>query len=77
MKRILLVFFTLSVSLCLGQKKEIKKANKLFNSGDVSGAAAFLESNAVIFEQADVKVLNQKLYLEANISLASKDCNCL
>ena len=73
MKSILLVFFTLSVSLCLGQKKEIKKANKLFNSGDVSGAAAFLESNAVIFEQADVKVLNQKLYLEANISLASKD----
>ena len=73
MKSILLVFFTLSVSLCLGQKKEIKKANKLFNSGDVTGAAAFLESNAVIFEQADVKVLNQKLYLEANISLASKD----
>ena len=73
MKSILLVFFTLSVSLCLGQKKEIKKANKLFNSGDVTGAAAFLESNAVIFEQADVKVLNQKLYLEANISLVSKD----
>ena len=73
MKSILLVFFTLSVSLCLGQKKEIKKANKLFNSGDVSGAVAFLESNAVIFEQADVKVLNQKLYLEANISLVSKD----
>jgi len=57
----------------LDKKKEIKKAVKLFNSGDVTGAVSILEANAALFEQADAKVLNQKTFLEAQIEQANKN----
>ena len=73
MKNNILLLFILSVSLSFGQKKEVKKAIKLFEAGDVAGAQSLLESNAAIFDQADAKVLNQKLYLEAQIAQANKN----
>ena len=73
MKTNIVLLFILSISLSFGQKKEIKKAIKLFDSGDVSGATSLLESSAAIFELADAKVLNQKIYLEAKIDQANKN----
>jgi tetratricopeptide (TPR) repeat protein len=73
MKFFLILIFTLSVSFSFGQKKEIRKAIKLFESGDVQGAKDLLDSNATLFDAADTKITNQKLYLEGKISQANKN----
>jgi len=73
MKNKLFLLFILTMTFSFGQKKEIKKAVKLFNSGDVTGAVSILEANAALFEQADAKVLNQKTFLEAQIEQANKN----
>ena len=73
MKNKLFLLFILTMTFSFGQKKEIKKAIKLFNSGDVTGAVSILEANAALFEQADAKVLNQKTFLEAQIEQANKN----
>ena len=72
MKFFLTLFFILSVSFSFGQKKEIKKAIKLFESGDVQGAKDLLDSNSTLFEAAEAKITNQKLYLEGKIFQADK-----
>ncbi len=73
MKKILTYLFFISISYCLAQKKEIKKAEKLFESGDIQGAKDLLTSNASLFEGADLKIVNQKTYLEAKIDQANKN----
>ena len=73
MKTLLPLFFILFLTLSYGQKKEVRKATKLFESGDVQAATAILESNAALFDAADVKVLNQKTFLEGRIAQANKD----
>ena len=73
MKTLLPLFFILFLTLSYGQKKEVKKATKLFESGDVQAATAMLESNAALFDAADAKVLNQKTFLEGRIAQANKD----
>ncbi len=73
MKTLLPLFFILFLTLSYGQKKEVKKATKLFESGDVQAATAMLESNAALFDVADAKVLNQKTFLEGRIAQANKD----
>jgi tetratricopeptide (TPR) repeat protein len=73
MKFFLILIFTLSISFSFGQKKEIRKAIKLFESGDVQGAKDLLDSNTTLFDAADTKITNQKLYLEGKISQANKN----
>ncbi len=73
MKKLLLVFFTLFLTFTFGQKKEIKKASKLFDAGDVKGAEDILEASASLFEGADIKILNQKIFLEGKIAQSNKD----
>ena len=73
MKTLLPLFFILFLTLSYGQKKEVRKATKLFESGDVQAATAMLESNAALFDAADAKVLNQKTFLEGRIAQANKD----
>ena len=73
MKTLLPLFFILFLTLTYGQKKEIKKAIKLFETGDVQGASATLESSAALFEIADEKVLSQKTFLEGRIEQANKN----
>ena len=51
----------------LKQQKELKKAEKLFESGDVKGASEILVNSKSLFESADQKILLQKIYLEAKI----------
>ena len=73
MKTFLPLIFILYLTFSFGQKKEVKKATKLFESGDVQAAIAMLESNAALFDAADAKVLNQKTFLEGRIAQANKD----
>jgi len=73
MKKYITLLFLLSLSLSFGQKKEIKKAEKLFEVGDVQGAEDLLKANEALFESADEKVLLQKTYLEAKIDLKNKN----
>ena len=73
MKKIFTLLFILTLSLSVAQKKEVKKAVKLFDAGDIQGASDMLLANAALFEGADSKVLNQKLYLEARIDQANKN----
>jgi tetratricopeptide (TPR) repeat protein len=73
MKTLIPLFFILFLTLSYGQKKEIKKAEKLFEAGDVQGAVATLESNSALFDAADEKVLNQKTFLEGKIEQANKN----
>jgi tetratricopeptide (TPR) repeat protein len=72
MKKHATLVLILFVSLAFGQKKEIKKAKKLFDAGDVQGAVSLLESSASLFDTADDKIKNQKIYLEARIDQTNK-----
>jgi len=73
MKTLLPLFFTLFLTFSFGQKKEVKKATKLFESGDVQAATAMLESNAALFDTAEPKIINQKTFLEGKIAQSNKD----
>lgn len=73
MKKVLSLIFIFALTLGYSQKKELKKATKLFESGDVQGATATLESSASLFEMADSKTLNNKTYLEGKIAQSNKD----
>ena len=46
MKKHITLIFILFVTFSFGQRKEIKKATKLFNAGDIQGATDLLESSA-------------------------------
>lgn len=72
-KKFLTLVFILTLSLTFGQKKELKKAVKLFEAGDVKGAKDLLDTSSSLFEGVDVKITNQKLYLEGRISQANKN----
>ncbi len=67
-KIFLKLVFILTLGLTYGQKKELKKAIKLFEAGDVKGAKDLLDTNSSLFEGVDLKITNQKLYLEGRIS---------
>ena len=62
MKNLLTLIFIFTLSVSIGQKKEIKKAIKAFDAGDVQGATDILETNAALFDTADDKVTLQKTY---------------
>ena len=73
MKTLLNLILIFSLTFSFAQKKEIKKATKLFDAGDVQEAVDLLESSAALFNEADDKVLNQKIYLEGRIEQSNKD----
>ena len=72
-KKFLTLFFILTLSLTYGQKKELKKAINIFEDGDVKGAKDLIDINYSLFEGVDIKITNQKLYLEGRISQANKN----
>ena len=76
MKKYIILIFILFVTFSFGQKKEIKKATKLFNAGDVQGATDLLESSASLFDASDPKTLNKKTYLEAQINQEKQKFFC-
>ena len=45
MKKYITIIMFLACFMTVGQKKEIKKAEKLYDSGDIQGATELLKSN--------------------------------
>ena len=72
MKKYIFLITCLIFSFSFSQKKELRNANKKFNTGDVDGAYKIINSNKEILENADSKVFNNYVLLLAKI-LRSKE----
>ena len=73
MKTLLNLILIFSLTFSFAQKKEIKKATKLFDAGDVQEAVDPVDASSALFDEADDKVLDQKIYLEGRIAQSNKD----
>ena len=73
MKRITLLFFILIFNFSFSQKKELRKAQKLYDAGDITGAAQILAENESILENADQKVKPNYDFLKGKIAQNNKD----
>lgn len=73
MKRINLLFFILIFNFSFSQKKELRKAQRLYDAGDIAGAAQILAENESILENADQKVKPNYDFLKGKIAQNNKD----
>ena len=73
MKRITLFTLILLFNFSFSQKKELRKAQKLFEAGDVSGASQVLTEFQTILENADQKVKPGYLFLKGKIAQNNKE----
>lgn len=73
MKRITLLFFILIFNFSFSQKKELRKAQKLYDAGDIAGAVQILAENQSILENADQKVKPNYDFLKGKIAQNKKD----
>ncbi|MDG1941191.1 MAG: tetratricopeptide repeat protein [Flavobacteriaceae bacterium] len=73
MKRITLITLLLIFNFSFSQKKELRKAQKLYDAGDVSGASQLLEENQSLFENADQKVKPGYDFLTGKIAQNNKE----
>ncbi|MEC9135749.1 MAG: tetratricopeptide repeat protein [Bacteroidota bacterium] len=73
MKHIALLTFILILNFSFAQKKELRKAQKLYDAGDISGASQLLIDNQSILENADQKVKPNYDFLRGKIAQNNKD----
>ncbi len=73
MKRVTLITLLLLFNFSFSQKKELRKAQKLYDAGDVSGASQLLEENQSLFENADQKVKPGYDFLTGKIAQNNKE----
>jgi tetratricopeptide (TPR) repeat protein len=73
MKRITLITLLLLFNFSFSQKKELRKAQKLYDAGDVSGASQLLEENQSLFKNADQKVKPGYDFLTGKIAQNNKE----
>ena len=73
MKKTIVVLLGMIASFGFAQKKELKKAEKLFASGDIEGASTMLSSNAAVFDAADEKVMGGYTFLKGKIAQQNKE----
>ena len=73
MKHIALLTFILIFNFSFAQKKELRKAQKLYDAGDFSGASKLLLENQSILENADKKVKPNYDFLRGKIAQNNKD----
>lgn len=73
MKRITLIIFLLSLNFSFSQKKELRKAQKLFDGGDIAAASQVLTEFQSILESADQKVKPQYQFLKGKIAQQNKE----
>ena len=65
MKKYIFLITCLIFSFSFSQKKELRNANKKFNTGDVDGAYEIINSNKELLENSDSKVFNNYVLLSA------------
>ena len=73
MKRITLMTLLLLFNFSFSQKKELRKAQKLYDAGDVAGASQILIENQSILVNADQKVKLNYDFLRGKIAQFNKD----
>lgn len=73
MKRITLLALLLLFNFSFSQKKELRKAQKLYDSGDVLGASQLLEDNQSLFDNADPKIKPNYDFLRGKIAQNNKE----
>ena len=73
MKRITLIIFLLAINFSFSQKKELRKAQKLFDGGDIAAASQLLTEFQSIMENADQKVKPQYQFLKGKIAQQNKE----
>ena len=73
MKRIALLTVILIFNFSFSQKKELRKAQKLYDAGDISGASQILTENQSLLESADQKVKPNYDFLRGKIAQNNKE----
>ncbi|MGB0396385.1 MAG: tetratricopeptide repeat protein [Flavobacteriaceae bacterium] len=73
MKRIALLTLLLFFNFSFSQKKELRKAQKLYDAGDVAAASQILADNQSILENADQKVKPNYEFLKGKIAQNNKE----
>ena len=73
MKRIALLTFILIFNFCFSQKKELRKAQKLYDAGDIPGASQILTENQILFENVDQKIKPNYDFLRGKIAQNNKE----
>ena len=73
MKKLILYTFLFSISFSTAQKKELRNANKFFNSGEYASAIDLLDSSKEIFDSSDDKIKSQAMLLYGKLHTAMED----
>tara|TARA_B100001027_G_scaffold58713_1_gene39655 strand:+ start:18 stop:1250 length:1233 start_codon:yes stop_codon:yes gene_type:complete len=73
MKKIIIYILLLIISFSYSQKKEIRNANKFFNTGEYSSAIDLLDSSQEIFNLSDNKIKSQVMLLYGKLHTAMQD----
>ena len=73
MKRIALLIVILIFNFSFSQKKELRKAQKLYDAGDIAGASQILTENQSLLESADQKVKPNYDFLRGKIAQNNKE----
>ena len=73
MKRIALLTFVLLFNFSFAQKKELRKAQKLYDAGDTSGASQILTEFQALLDNSDQKVKPKYLFLKGKIAQNNKE----
>ena len=73
MKKLITIILLLFLSFSYGQKRELRNANKFYDSGEFSSALDLLESSKVLFDSSDDKVKSQQMLLYGKIHTSMQD----
>lgn len=73
MKKTTVLLLGMVATFGMAQKKELKKAEKLFSSGDIDGAKEVLASNQSLFDTADEKTMASYQFLNGKIAQQNKN----
>lgn len=73
MKRIALLTFILVFNFSFSQKKELRKAQKLYDAGDIAAASQILTEFQALLENSDEKVKPNYKFLKGKIAQNNKE----
>tara|TARA_B100000575_G_scaffold238232_1_gene200518 strand:+ start:2447 stop:3679 length:1233 start_codon:yes stop_codon:yes gene_type:complete len=73
MKKILICALSLSLSFLNAQKKELRNANKFYNSGEYTSSIDLLESSKDLFDSSDDKIKSQVMLLYGKLYTSLED----
>ena len=73
MKKLIIYTLLFFVSFSYGQKKELRNANKLYNSGEYSSALDLLKVSSDLFDSSDDKIRSQVMLLYGKIYTTTED----